>query len=885
MKLLFFILIAWLPFSSLFAQQETKKETEEPKKQYTTSRFEKAPLIDGLLKDEAWDLVEWSSGDFRQMEPDKGALATQKTAFKILYDDKNLFIAVRAYDTEPDKIVRRMSRRDGFDGDWVEINIDSYFDHRTAFSFTASVSGVKGDEAVSNNGDNWDQSWEPIWYLETSVDEEGWIAEMRIPLTQLRFADKPLHTWGLQVNRLLFREQERSSWQYIPPDAPGWVHLFGELQGIEGIKPQKQLEIQPFVLAKAERYEKEEGNPFADGSSQSLSFGVDGKVGITSDITLDFTINPDFGQVEADPSQVNLSAFQIFFPERRPFFVEGRNILSFPLTESVAGGPFNSDNLFYSRRIGGSPHHQPDLEDGEFTERPQNVSILGAVKLTGKNKKGFSWGLLETVTSGEDAEIDLNGERREVRVEPLTNYLTGRFQQDLQEGKTVFGGMFTAVNRDLEDPHLQFLHKEAYSGGLDFTHYLKDRKYYLAGNLGLSHVTGTKEAILRTQTASERFFQRPDARHLSLDSTRTSLTGTTGTVKFGKASGDLILQTGLSWRSPELALNDAGFLRSTDFLHQWTWAQYRKLQPFSVFRWLRVNGNEYLNYDFGGVNTYKAVNVNAHTQFKNFWRFGTGSTLEGNAVSNADLRGGPGIKYPGSLNYWYAFASDSRKKVSMELQHFNGWGREGFSRNQEFYSGINYRPINALNLSLGANISSNQNELQYVSTKSHEGEDRFLMATIKQETYSLEMRFTYVATPNLSLQFWGQPFFSKGSYSQFKRAEDPKAAVYEQRFTTFGAQQISYNAETENYLINENGDQAVDYEIENPDFNVVEFRSNMVLRWEYIPGSTLFLVWNQGRSGLLPVNQSYRMGSLSQGLLDVYPHNIFIVKYTYRFLL
>ncbi|AHM62833.1 hypothetical protein D770_22940 [Flammeovirgaceae bacterium 311] len=885
MRLSLLILLSLIFFHQLIAQEKIPKEITVPKKSYTTTAVvNDPPVIDGLLNDEAWNSVEWT-GDFTQTEPNKGEAASQKTAFKILYDAKNLYVAIRAYDSEPHKIVERMSRRDGFEGDWVEINIDSYFDHRTAFSFTASASGVKGDEAVSNNGDNWDPSWDPIWYLNTAVDAEGWVAEMRIPLSQLRFADKPLHTWGLQVNRRLFREQERSSWQYIPPDAPGWVHLFGELHGLEGIKPQKQLEIQPFILGKLENFEKEEGNPFSDGRDGSVSVGVDGKIGITSDITLDFTINPDFGQVEADPSQVNLSAFQIYFRERRPFFVEGSNILNFPLTESVAGGGFNQDNLFYSRRIGGLPHHYPDTEDGEYADVPDNVTILGALKLTGKNKKGFSWGLLETVTAEEKAEVDLKGQRRKVTAEPLTNYLVGRFQQDLKEGKTVFGGMLTAVNRDIDEPHLAFIHKQAYSGGLDVTHYLKDRKYYVAGNISLSHVSGSPEAILNTQTASERFFQRPDASHLRVDSSRTSLTGTSGTVKFGKASGNIVMQSGITWRSPQLSLNDAGFQRSSDLMHQWAWAQYRKLQPFSVFRWLRINGNEYLSFDFGGTNTYKALNTNWHTQFKNFWRFSMGSTWEGTSVSNADLRGGPGILYPGSIDYWYFLGSDDRKKVSVELEHGNRWGRNNFSRNQNIYSGIRYRPVNALELSAGANISFNNNEMQYVDTRDFGDQKRYLTARIDQETYSLEMRFTYMLTPNLSLQYWGQPFISKGSYSGFKMVTDAKNNEWGQRFAAFSPEQISYNRESEEYSVDENRDQVVDYTISNPDFNFVEFRSNLVLRWEYIPGSTLFLVWNQGRSGNLPVSRSYRMSSLSEGLLDVHPHNIFLIKYTYRLVL
>jgi len=629
------LIVALFLATSLFSQDETIE-----KKSYLTTRVNGvAPLLDGLINEEAWDQVEWGR-DFVQFQPNEGEAPSQPTNFKILYDAKNLYIAVRAFDSEPEKIVQRMSRRDGFAGDWVEINIDSYFDKRTAFSFTASVSGVKSDEYISNNGDNWDSSWDPIWYLKTNIDKEGWTAEMRIPLSQLRFADKPVHTWGIQFTRRFFRNEERSTWQYIPQKAPGWVHLFGELNGIEGIKPQKQIEIQPYIVGKMEKFEKEEGNPFATGKSSDVSVGVDGKIGITSDITLDFTINPDFGQVEADPSQVNLSAFQVFFREQRPFFIEGKSILNFPITQSVAGGRFNSDNLFYSRRIGRNPQYYPDLADGEYADQPDNTRILGAFKLTGKNKNGFSWGVLESITEKGEAEIDFLGVRRKEVVEPFTNYFVGRVQQDINEGNTIIGGMFTATNRSIDDDQLNFLHKEAYTGGIDFKHQWKERKYSLELNGIYSQVKGSQEAILGTQTARERYFQRPDASHLSVDSTRTSLRGTGGTLKFAKNSGKLIFQTGATYRSPGLELNDLGFLISSDQVNQWSWAQYRILKPFSIFRSLRVNGNQYLHWDLGGTNTYRAINFNVHANFKNNWGFGSGSTLQGESISNANLRGG-----------------------------------------------------------------------------------------------------------------------------------------------------------------------------------------------------------------------------------------------------
>ncbi|HET9054647.1 MAG TPA: DUF5916 domain-containing protein, partial [Cyclobacteriaceae bacterium] len=422
------------------AQTDSLKTKLDSTKVYTTAFVQgEPPKIDGLTTDPAWQQVQWGGNNFRQREPDAGAAPSAQTIFKILYDAKNLYVLARCFDPDPSKIVRRMSRRDGFDGDFIEINIDSYYDKRTAFSFTASVSGVKGDEYVSNNGNDWDQNWDPIWYLETSIDSLGWVAEFRIPLSQLRFADKPEHVWGMQLTRHFFRNQERSNWQFIPPTANGWVYMFGELHGIKGIKPQKQLEIQPYVVAQTERFEKETGNPFMTGRSSHVAAGLDAKIGITSDITLDLTVNPDFGQVEADPSQVNLSAFELFFQERRPFFIEGNNTLNFP-------GSQNSDNnLFYSRRIGRNPQGWVDTDragaDGvnEYVKSDARTMILGAAKLTGKNKHGFSWGILESVTAEERATVDSLGSRHTMPVEPLTNYFVVRAQQDINKGNSLIG--------------------------------------------------------------------------------------------------------------------------------------------------------------------------------------------------------------------------------------------------------------------------------------------------------------------------------------------------------------------------------------------------------------------------------------------------------------
>lgn len=872
-------------FEAEAQQPDSLKTKVDPTKVYTTAFLQgEPPKIDGLTKDPAWEQVVWGGNDFRQQEPDAGATPSAQTIFKILYDAKNMYVLARMFDPDPSKIVKRMSRRDGFDGDFIEINIDSYYDKRTAFSFTASVSGVKGDEYVSNNGDDWDENWDPIWYLETSIDSLGWIAEFRIPLSQLRFADKPEHVWGMQVKRHFFRNQERSLWQFIPPTANGWVHMFGELHGIHGIKPQRQLEIQPYIVAQTENFQKEKGNPFMTGKSSNVSVGLDAKIGITSDITLDLTVNPDFGQVEADPSQVNLSAFELYFQERRPFFIEGNNTLNFPTSQD------GDNNLFYSRRIGRQPQGEPDLDptgdDGvkEYYRADVRTMILGAAKLTGKNKNGFSWGILESVTGQEKAEVDSLGTRYDVPVEPLTNYFVARAQQDINKGNSLIGGMFTATNRRINSENLEWLHTQAYTGGLDFLHNWNDRTYYISAKALMSYVKGSKESILVTQTSSERYFQRPDNYHADVDPNRTSLTGTGGNVVFGKRNGDFVFDLGYNWSSPELELNDIGFLSQTDRMSQWAWVGYRKFRLIRNMRSQRFNLNQYLELDFDGRITDQNYNFNSHVQFKNFWGFGGGSTYTVKEASNADLRGGPQMLYPGNMNYWGYIESDPRKKLSGMV--YGDWteGFNKFSRNAGIDLELVFRPINALNLALTSSVWFNKTTLQYVQTADRLGENRYIMGSLDQDIARFSARLTYMITPNLSVQYYGQLFGTSGMYDKFKYITDSHADKYEDRFVM-----INPELNGDRYEVDEGNNGSVEYSFRKPDFDLSQFRSNLVVRWEYIPGSTLFLVWTQSEDGSLFVDRKStgfsRTVNYNFDFNRYQAHNIFLIKYTYRFVL
>ena len=882
--ILLFILCFLSP--ALFSQAPLERIE---KRVYTTSPIKEGEIqFDGILDDPVWDQVEWGS-DFIQHAPDGGGTASQRTAFKILFSEKHLYIGYRCYDTAPDSIVPRMSRRDGFAGDWVEINIDSYHDLRTAFSFTFSVSGVRGDEFVSNNGENWDSSWNPIWDGRSNIDSLGWTAEVKIPFSQLRYADQPEPVWGIQIMRRIFREEERDTWQYIPQNAAGWVSEYGELHGLRNLPNNKQVELAPYVVAKAERFEAEEGNPFADGSRNTLTAGIDGKLAVTRDLILDYTINPDFGQVEADPGAVRLDGYEVFFQERRPFFVESRNLFDYRLTGSQAGGDYDSDLLFYSRRVGGNTHGYPDLQNGEHTEVPQNASILGAAKFSGKTRKGWSIGILESITQREHAQIDLNGERRTEVVEPMTNYFVGRLLKDYDEGNTVIGGVFTAVNRE---DGLDFIHKSAYSGGIDVQQFWNNRAWYVKGKLLVSRVTGSEEAILNTQTAFVHNFQRSNAEHLSVDSTRTSLTGTGGTFQIGKVGGKqdkhggiFKFETGVTWRSPELELNDIGFLLAADEINHFTWVGYHIQRPFGPFRNMRFNYNHFTKWDFGKRFLFAALNFNAHARLQSNWGMGGGTTVNPLDISNNALRGGSSLRKPPGMWAFCYINSDSRKKFSVFMNVNGGGGFEREVGSRGFNFGLNYQPMDALRFSLspGYNESFRKQD-QYVTQVDFAGETRTIVSAVDQQSLSLTTRVNYNITPNLTVQYYGQPFLFRARYENFAYVTDPLNLDYYSRVHRYSGSEI--NLAEDVFYIDEDVDGNYDYSFGEPDFNFIQFRSNLVVRWEYIPGSELFLVWSQGA-----VPDAYGdlntpvVNSLFNNLFDARPTNIFLVKATYRFLL
>lgn len=862
------LLLVLVTTAPAWSQEEFERRT------YETARVTDAPpVIDGRLDEPIWNAVEWSGG-FVQRTPTDGIAPSVETRFKVVYDDDALYFAFYLHD-DPTQVTKQLARRDWFPGDWIEVNIDSLFDRRTAFSFTLSLSGTRGDEFISNDGDNWDSNWDPVWTGAAEINGDGWTAETRIPLSQLRFSSAEEQVWGLQVMRRLYRLEERSTWQRIPNDRTGWVSNFGELRGLRDLQPKRRIEILPYAVASNETFEAEEGNPFRDGEASELDGGVDGKIGLTNNLTLDFTVNPDFGQVEADPSQVNLTAFETFFSERRPFFVEGKNILDLRLAPAITGGSFTRDLLFYSRRIGRRPAHSPDLPDEAFADVPLNTTILGAFKLSGKTASGLSIGILESFTPKEEATIDLNGERSKLTVEPPTNYFVGRLQQDFRQGDILVGGMLTAVNRDLES-HLSGMRDSAYAGGLDFSAYFRDRDYRLEAAIFASEIQGSPESILEAQESSARYYQRPDNDGATLDPTRTSLTGHAGSVRFRRTNNsDLRFQTGIAWRSPGFEINDLGFMRSTDQINQFTWVGWRKQEPFSVFDRLAINGNQWLDWDYAGNFLGARFNVNGNADFKNKYSAGFSLTRQESFVSNTELRGGPSSKWPGAWNSNFWVNTDRRRKLSGNFGAWASRGDQASSEADEVWAGLVYRPTDALRLSLRGTRNRDQPEMQYVDTLDFDSTDRFLFGSLDQETTALTLRVDYSINPNLTVQYYGQPFISTGRYGRFKHITDPRAAAYRERFENFTDGQIAFGED--GYRVDEDLDSAIDYTFGNPDFDVRDFNSNLVIRWEYHPGSSIFLVWNQIRfNGTLFDDRAF-----SNGLSELFAapaDNVVLIK-------
>ncbi len=837
------------------------------------------PKIDGRLDDPEWELAQEFS-DFVQRDPDEGDPATERTVFRVLYDDGSIYVGIRAYDREPGKIVGRLTRRDQYsESDWLIVSIDSYNDRRTAFDFRVNPAGVERD-VYRFDDTNSDDSWDAVWDVATSVDEEGWVAEFRIPYSQLRFSEAPEQVWGFNITRIIQRKNETVQWKPIPRESSGWVSEYGELGGIEGIHPPRRLEVLPYVSGFGAMTEPVPGDPFQTGSELMGRVGGDLRYGVTPNMTLDLTVNPDFGEVEADPSVVNLGVFEVFFEERRPFFIEGANIFNFPLGPSSGG----SEKLFHSRRIGRAPRGAADARGG-FVDQPDKTQILGAAKLSGKSASGWSIGVLDAVTGNARATvIDSEGFRHRDIVEPATNYAVVRLQRDYRGGMSALGGMFTAVNRDVP-LSMSFLRSSAYSAGVDWRSRFWNGNFELKAKLLGSRIAGSTEAIESAQTASARFFQRPDARHLTFDPTRTSLVGSAGGLAFSKIGGEHWRgNVNVGWVSPGFEVNDLGFQREADVIRNNLWVGYRELQPGKVFRSYNLNYNAWNRYTFGGERTNTGMNVNGNFRLLSYWRGWAGVERWIGALNTRVLRGGPAMKGPGGFSGWYGFGSDNRKAVSFSA---GGWMFKDDERSSGggIWTDVNLKLVDNLRLLLGPSYSWNYDDWQYVTTADALNSNQYVTGAIDQKTLSLTTRLDWTFRPNLGIQLYAEPFVSAGDYATFSDVTAPRAAEYDDRFEVYGPDRLSFEAPAEpgdagTYHVDQNGDGTNDFSFGDPNFNFKQFNLNVVLRWEYMSGSTFFLVWSQNKTRFDPTGE-FNPGRDFGDLFNATGVNVFRFKINY----
>jgi hypothetical protein len=813
------------------------------------SRATSAILLDGRLDDEVW-LKTPAASTFIQRDPDEGKPVSERTELRVAYDEAALYVGARMHDREPSRIARALARRDqAAEADSFVLYLDPHHDHLTGASFSVTAAGVQGDSTVYN--DSWqDGSWDAVWESAVQIDGEGWTAEMRIPYSQLRFPSAPVHTFGINAMRFIHRRKEQAWLVHVPKTDNGLASRFGHLEGLTGIVPQRTLELLPYAVGRGEFVAPSSAeDPFNDGARGFAGAGLDLKYRVSSNLSLDGTINPDFGQVEVDPAVVNLTAFETFFEEKRPFFIEGANIFdNFGRTGATDFWGFNRAEplIFYSRRIGRSPQGPAD---GDFVDRPAATTILGAAKLTGKTRTGWNVGLLEAVTGREYADAFTNGSGSTAEVEPLTNYFVARAQREVG-ARAAFGALATAVNRDLRAPALRdHLPAQAYVGGVD-GHYFVDSKrdWVVSGRVAASHVVGSTAAVTRLQEASQHYFNRPDAPHVEADPAATAMDGWTGSINLNRQGGIHGVNAALWSVSPGFDSSDAGFSFRGDragmhAVYQWrnpNVSRFARRRFIAVAKWYTWNFAREIQGD--GLHAFTNV------QFRNYWSLFANGALFRPVQDDRATRGGPSMLAPGARHGGIGIESDSRRRLSAGVNIGGGSDSYG-GANMRAGLDIRYRPAASLEISSGPGFERNRTLAQYVGTFTDPAASptfgaRYVFGTLRQREFSLQTRINLVLSPKMSLQVYMQPLVSVGDYDGFKELAAPRTF----QFTGYGTDRgtLAYDAASRTYAVSP-GDGGEPFTFDDPDFNFKSLRLNAIFRWEWRPGSALYLVWTEGR--------------------------------------
>jgi Domain of unknown function (DUF5916)/Carbohydrate family 9 binding domain-like len=879
-------LLAALVFPSLAAAQQPAAgaATARPLPTVRAVRSASPVVLDGRLDEPAWGEALAATG-LLQSEPNEGQPATERTEIRIVYDDEAMYVGARMFDSEATKIRGRLSRRDDYhiDADYVTIYLDPHHDHLTGARFQVTAAGSLGDATLFNDTDE-DESWDGVWDAKVTVDDKGWTAEIRIPFSQLRFASGEHQTWGLNVERSIRRKNESDWWELVLKKENGRVSRLGHLEGLDGIPPRPHLDLLPYTTARAEYVAPAPGDPFNSGRRYFGSAGLDLKWGVTSSLTLDGTVNPDFGQVEVDPAVVNLTAFETFYEEKRPFFTEGSNIFgNFGRSGTNSYDGFNrvDPTLFYSRRIGRSPQGPAD---GDFVDQPTATTILGAAKLTGKTASGWSVGLIDAVTGREAARVDSAGRELSVDVEPPTNYLVGRAKRDIANRSSV-GVIFTSVARSLgASPLANILNSRAYMVGTDGHLFLDSKRDWVVhGLFAGSHVQGSPASIFGLQRNSAHYFQRPDAPQVSVDAARTSLSGWDGQLNLNKNSGDVTVNAALWGVSPGFEVNDAGYFRTADRAGVHGVLVWKRPTPDRWTRSRSLVSAAYSTWNFNRENQGSGYFLAVNTTLLNYWDIQGQAIASRSAFDDRLTRGGPSARKVPGWSFYTTIESDSRKRLGVELT-----GNHSFDTAGGFDSGVSLaldiRPSSSLTISTGPQITRGHSIAQYVRTVVDPLAvatfgSRYVCGDLNQTEVSMTTRVDLIFTPKASLQVYMQPLLSTGTYWNFKELAQARTLD----FLIYGqsGSALSYDPRLRVYTADPDGaGPAPAFSFGAPDFNFKSLRVNAIFRWEWRLGSALYVVWTQQRQDLANPGDFALRRDISS-MFGARGDNVFAVKLAY----
>jgi hypothetical protein len=866
------------PAVSRSSSESARLRTHGPVKTLQAVRLRTPLTIDGRLDEEAWSLVT-PLDDFRQRDPDEGKPASERTELRVAYDDDALYVGVRLFDTQPEEIVRRRSRRDGQENaDSVALYLDPRHDHLTGFMFEVSAAGVQGDQIIFNDWET-DTGWDGVWESSVSQDQEGWTAEIRIPFSQLRFSSASEQTWGINLSRSIPRKHETVWLELVPKQEHGLASRMAHLAGLDGIKPTLHLELLPYTVARAEFITPEPGDPFNDGSRAFGGAGLDLKWGLTRSLTLDATVNPDFGQVEVDPAVINLTQFETFFEEKRPFFLEGSKIFT-NFGKGGSGSALLDQNLFYSRRIGLAPSGSASAE---FVESPQATTILGAAKLTGKSAGGWSVGLLEALTSREYAQLANGAERSKTEVEPLTNYFVGRVMRD--GNRAGFGLLATTTSRDTSSSDLRSRQvDQAVVAGIDgYTFLDRRRDWVMSGQMTGSWIGGTPSAILRQQQSSRRYYQRPDATHVYLDPTADSLNGWSGGAGIRRTARNFRVNGSVWATSPGFEANDLGFQSRADVIGTRAGFTWKKYTPDRFTRERELKVSKSFGWNFGHELQDDSWSVGTSATLRNYWELSGDLKLNRRAYNDRFTRSGPLVLSPARGEATVGIVSDQRKPFTVGMESSYAWNDVGaWDTGASAY--VDFRPNSSLNISSGPYLSRSYSFAQYVDTITDPRATntlgaRYVYADLDQTQLSLISRVDLSLTPNVSLQVYLEPFFGVGRYWGFKELARPRTFDFLRYGSDVGT--IAYDEAFQLYEVDPDGrGPSPSFEIGNENFNFKSLVAKAVFRWQWRPGSTLYVGWTQQRFDEAYAGD-FSFGRDARALFGARGDDVFLVKVSY----